>query len=202
MPSTRHVKPKQRKGPSDYQFNLETFAAGSFPPSVPYVSKVEFEGLRVKVGELEKIVKEGKVKQVTTLEELPFPPEALDKLPKPLKRVVEGIKMNFEFDFPDFCCMGMRKALSIGIDIRFEKDGKYNKLFDSGGDSYNLPKRIELAKQEKYISSSLATKLRKEAKVFGDVALHDHRIDLKKEEVPSIFKLLRLALERMYYEES
>jgi len=149
-----------------------------------------------------KRIKEEKVKQVSVLEDLPFPQEILDKLPTEVKRVIEGIQSNFKHGFPDFCFMGIRKALSIGIDIRFKRDGKYDKLFDPRGEPYKLPKRIELAKQEKYLSSSLASKLKKEAKVFGDVALHDYRIDLKKEEVPSIFKFLRLALEHMYYKES
>ena len=201
MPTTRHVKKqKRRKKPPDYQTSLRTLGELGFPEAIPPVSRIEFEELTLKVGEIEKLVKEGKAKQITILEELPFPLETLDKLPPEVKRVIEGIKSNFEHGFPDFCFMGIRKALSIGIDIRFKKDGEYNKLFGPNGESYELPKKIELAKQEKYLSSNLASKLRKEAKVFGDVALHDSRIDLKKEEVPSIFKLLRLALEHMYYE--
>ena len=203
MPATEHLKkPRKRKKPPDYQFYVRTSGDSTFTPSIPQVSRVEFDELRLKVGELEKVIKKGKGKQVNKLEELLFPSEILKKLPKEVKRVIEGIKTNFEQDFPDFCCMGIRKALSISIDIRFKKDGVYDKLFDSNQEPYKLPKKIELAKQEKYLSSSLAKKLLKEAKVFGDVALHNHRIDLKKEEVPSIFKLLRLALDHMYHEES
>lgn len=199
--STGHVKkPKRRKKPPDYQFTLEAFGEPNFSPSIPQVSRMEFEKLTLKVGKIEKLIKEEKVEQVSKLEDLVFPPETLDKLPTEVKRVIEGIISNFEHDFPDFCFMGIRKALNIGIDIRFKRDGKFNKLFDPNGEPYGLPKKIELTKQEKHLSSNLASKLRKEAKVFGDIALHDSRIDLKKEEVPSIFKHLRLALEHMYHE--
>ena len=41
--------------------------------------------------------------------------------------------------------------------------------------------------------------LRKEVKAFGDIEAHDYKIDFK-EEVVSIFRYLRLALEEIYHE--
>jgi hypothetical protein len=94
----------------------------------------------------------------------------------------------------------MRKALIDAIRIRFKRDGKENKLYDKQGRAYKLAKWIELAKQERYISPNIAKKLQEEVKVFGDVASHDYMVNLQKDEVPSIFKHLRLALARMYHE--
>ena len=95
--------------------------------------------------------------------------------------------------------MGIRKALSTAIHIRFRREGNEKELYNGKGESYKLSKWIELAKQNRFLSASLARKLTKEVKVFGDVGSHDYMIDFHKEEVPSVFKLLRLALDRMYH---
>jgi len=197
MPVIRHTK--KREKPIQYrltEFSVDGVKGSTFYSSLAteFVPRVEYEKLRFRVETLEKRGAEG------ISSELVFPLEVLDKLPNEVRRLIEGIRLTFEHDFPDFCFMGIRKALSIGIDIRFRRDRKYAMLCDSKAEPYGLPRKIELAKQQGYLSSSLAKKLRKEAKVFGDVASHDYMIELKKEDVPSIFKLLRLALDRMYYE--
>jgi len=142
-----------------------------------------------------------KEERKTSREELPIPIEVFEKLPKEIQKIIKGVKLCYEHDHADFCFMGMRKALSTAIHIRFRREGKEEELYDINGEPYKLTKWIELAKQNRFLSASLATKLTKEVKVFGDVGSHDYRVDFHKEDVPSIFKLLRLALDRMYHNE-
>ena len=145
-----------------------------------------------------KIAKE---ERKTSREELPIPKEVFEKLPKEIQKIIKGVKLCYNHDHADFCFMGMRKALSTAIHIRFRREEKEEELYGIKEEPYKLTKWIELAKQNKFLSASLAKKLTKEVKVFGDVGSHDYRIDFRKEDVPSIFKLLRLALDRMYYKE-
>jgi len=201
MPSENDDEKNKQKKHSDFKFNFATLEEVNYSALSEYfVSKVEYEELKLKFGELEKGLKKVKSKQ-TTSEKLIFPKKVFDELPNPIKKVIDGIKLNYEHNYPDFCCWGIRKALTIGIDIKFKKEGKENMLFDDSGEPYGLPKKIELAKQKKYLNSNLANQLRKEAKVFGDIASHDYMTKLHKEDVPSNFRLLRLALGRMYSKE-
>lgn len=163
-----------------------------------FVPRTEYEALKKQV---EQITAEYSLSEEKE-DELDFPEEILQKLPSEVAKTVQGVILNYQHDFPDFCFWGMRKALIDAIRIRFRRDGKEKKLYDENGDAYKLSAWIDLTKQERYINRSLARKLREEVKVFGDSASHDYMIDLHKEEVPSIFKHLRLALNRMYYEET
>ena len=112
------------------------------------------------------------------IEKLEFPAEVTPTLPAVVKRTIEGIISNYEHDFPDFCFLGMRKALIDSIRIRFQRDQKEGLLYDMDGNAYGLPKWIELAKQERYISRTSATDLTARVKVFGDVASHDYMANL------------------------
>jgi hypothetical protein len=131
-------------------------------------------------------------------ERLIFPDEILEKLPSVVKKTLEGVMFNYEHDFPEFSFWGMRRALIDAIRIRFRMDGKETMLYDRNGDAYKLSTWIDLAKQQIYISSTMAKNLNSFVKVFGDVASHDFAASLKKEEVPSIFAHLRIALSRMF----
>jgi len=135
------------------------------------------------------------------IQELDFPTKVLEKLPLEVRDTVQGVIFNYRIGFPDFCFWGMRKALIDAIKIRFRRDGKEKRLYDRDGKAHSLPKWIEYAKQERYFSASLAKYLNKEVKVFGDTASHDYMVDFQKGEVPPIFKHLRLALDRMYYQD-
>jgi hypothetical protein len=185
MPVTRHTT---KKTPYSYNF-----------PSQEYVPAEAFRALEQKFEQLKAEVTQLKVSWGEKKEELDLPEEIFKKLPREVQKTIEGIKLNYEKNFPEFCFWGMRKALIDGIRIRFKKDGKENMLYDEQGRAYRLSKWIELAKQERYINTTIANKLREEVKVFGDVASHDYMVDLQKDEVPSIFRHLRLALARMYY---
>jgi predicted nuclease with TOPRIM domain len=160
----------------------------------------EFRALEQRLQALETKISQLTVSWEEKREELDFPEEIFKKLPAEVQKTIEGIKLNYQKDFPVFCFFGMRKALIDAIRIRFKRDGKENKLYDKQGRAYKLAKWIELAKQERYISPNIAKKLQEEVKVFGDVASHDYMVNLQKDEVPSIFKHLRLALARMYHE--
>ena len=94
----------------------------------------------------------------------------------------------------------MRKAIIAAIVIKFKKAGKEDILYNSDRNPYCLPKILEIAKQEGYLSSYLYRQLIREVRVFGDVGTHDYKIDFKEDDVISLFKLLRLALERIYHE--
>ena len=185
------VKDEQEKKESS-EFDFPLFTSGPLyygELTEHFPSRIEFEELMTQFGEYKK--------RQQSLEELVIPKEVYGTLPNSIKKVIDGIISNFENDFPDYCCWGIRKALIIGIDIRFKRDEKDELLFDSSGEPYSLPKKIEIAKQEKYLSSSLARQLTKE-KIFGDIASHDFQITLTKEDIPSLFKHLRLTLDRLY----
>lgn len=141
------------------------------------------------------------IKRSKNKKEVDFPEEILRSLPKEVSKTIGGVLLNYQNDFTDFCFWGMRKALTDAIRIRFRKDQKENLLYDKSGNAYKLSRWIELAKQEKYISSSTAKSLKDQVRVFGDVASHDYMANLQKEEVPAIMTFLRMALSRMYYED-
>lgn len=189
MPVTRHTKKIQKEDLPSYEL----------PSSDLYPTKIEFEELKVEVEYLKKHIESRKTEELE--EELSIPKEVFEKLPKEVQKTIEGVKLCYEHDHADFCFMGIRKALTTAIHIRFRREGKEQELYDSNEEPYKLTKWIELAKQNRFLSASLARKLTKEVKVFGDVGSHDYRIDFHKEDVPSIFKLLRLALDRMYHKD-
>lgn len=161
-----------------------------------YPTKIEFDELKVEVEYLKKKIESGKAEKSEG--ELSIPKEVFEKLPKEIQRTLEGVKLCYEHDHADFCFMGIRKALSTAIHIRFRREEKEEELYDIKKEPYELAKWIELAKQNGFLSASLANKLTKEVKLYGDVGAHDYMISFHKEDVPSIFKLLRLVLGRMY----
>lgn len=129
-----------------------------------------------------------------------FPPNVMEKLPREVSKTVTGIQLNYEHNYPRFCCWGMRTAIIDAIRIRFKKANAENELYDSNRTPYKLSKWIDLAKQKGFISQNQAKSLKTEVKVFGDTASHDYMGDLHINEIPPIFKQMRLALSRMYYQ--
>jgi hypothetical protein len=92
-----------------------------------------------------------------------MPQELFERLPPEIRKTIEGVELCYKHDHADFCLMGIRKILSTAIHIRFKKVGKERELYDSDRESFKLPKCIELAKQNGFISASLAKKLTNEA---------------------------------------
>jgi hypothetical protein len=186
-----------RKGNTKQKEGLYTLSTVTAQSGVEFVPKQDYQALANRVEILERTFELSQ----NPIEKLDFPAEVLNTLPAVVKKTVEGIMFNYEHDFPDFCFLGMRKALIDSIRIRFQRDQKETLLYDAVGNAYGLPKWIELAKQERYINRKMADNLTARVKVFGDVASHDYMANLQKEEVPSIFVLLRIALSRMFYSE-
>jgi len=186
MSIIRHTKKMRKEDLASYLPSYtETFA-----------TKTEVEELKVEVEYLKTKIESAKTEELER--ELSIPKEVLEKLPKEIHKTIEGVRLCYENDHADFCFMGIRKALSTAIHIRFRREGKEKELYDGDRRPYKLDKWIELAKQNKFLTVNLAKRLTKELKLFGDVGSHDYMIDFHKEDVPSIFKLLRLALDRMY----
>ena len=132
--------------------------------------------------------------------QLYIPKRVFDNLPIDVKKIIESIRNAFYRGIPEFCPTFMRKALEAAIHIRFKRDNIEDKLYNSNGERYRLPKMLEIAKQEKYLSSYLFKQLRREVRVFGDVLTHDYKIEIDEEEIIPLFKLLRLALDHIYHE--
>lgn len=172
-----------------------------------YKSKRVFEDW-VQVGEPTKKVARMpplKVSKVQTHHEIIVPIEVIQKLPKEVclditkAQICLSHSKQFETSIYEACAMYLRKALATAIIIRFKKDRKDRQLYDKDGRPYELKKMLELAKQERYLSNYLSEEL-KRIKCFGDIGVHDYKIELKENDVRPIFELLRLALEHMYSE--
>ena len=183
---------KKKKKDENSQFTLPVVDVQS---ADEYVPRRDHEALEERVEVLERTYKVSH----NPLEKLDCPAEILNVLPTVVRKTMEGIILNYEHDFADFCFLGKRKALIDSIRIRFQMDEKEDLLYDNEGNAYNLPKWIELAKQRKYISANNARDLTGRVKIFGDVANHDYMANLQKEEVPTTFTILRIALSRMFY---
>ena len=132
--------------------------------------------------------------------ELSIPEKVRKRVPKEVQVTLEGVRLCYQHGHADFCFMGLRKALSTAIHIRFKQAGKEAELYDINDEPYSLTKWIELAKQNGFLSATVAKQLAKELKFIGDISAHDYRVDFQREDVPSVFRLLRVALDRMYSE--
>jgi hypothetical protein len=181
-----------RKKQEQQQENRYDFPRVTTVLQQEYVTRQEYDAFVQRI-ELKLNVSE------VPVEKLEFPSEILERLPQVVKKTIEGVIFNYEHNFPDFCFLGMRKALIDAIRVRFLKAEKVELLYDENGDAHKLEKWIELAKQQRYVSRTEANGLKGIVKVFGDTASHDYMTDLKKEEVPSVFICLRMALSRMYH---
>jgi hypothetical protein len=184
-----------RKKASKQQQGQYNFPPVTFEPGQEYVTIQQHNALAEQVGVIAKNIN---VSQ-KPLDKLECPAEVLVTLPGVVKKTIEGVISNYDNNFPDFCFWGMRKALTDAIRIRFQRDQKESLLYDAAGNAYDLPKWIELAKQQRFISNTEAAALLEKVKVFGDTASHDYMANLQKTEVPGIFTCLRMALARMYY---
>jgi hypothetical protein len=189
----RRLGKKQMKE-QENRYDFPTVNTGS---QGEYVPRQVYEALEERVSAIER---EFSVSQIA-VDSLIFPSEVLESLPTVVKKTIEGIIFNYEHDFPDFCFLGMRKALIDAIRIRFQRAREEALLYDKKGDAFKLAKWIELAKQRKFISRTEASNLNEIVKVFGDTASHDYMANLQKDEVPSVFTCLRMALGTMYYPE-
>jgi len=133
--------------------------------------------------------------------ELKIPEGVWKSLPLEIQKNIELVRKLYFQGTPEACSPFLRKTLTVAIVIRFKMDKKEDKIYNEDKQLYDLPKLLEISKQEGYITNYLCTQLLR-IKIFGDIGIHDYRIDLKEEDVIPLFELLRLALESLYKEKS
>jgi hypothetical protein len=121
----------------------------------------------------------------------------LEKLPNEVQIILKEVSDGYDNHLYDSCSVMMRKALEAAISIRFKINRSENKLRDEDGEPFDLPKRIEIARQENYITRSIANGL-KQLKWVGDIGAHDYRVRVNREDIKDGFKILRIALEHMF----
>lgn len=132
------------------------------------------------------------------VENIIIPNEVINKLPDKIQKIVNEIIGCYEHGYYDACSVMCRKVVDNSIYIKFNMDGKENILKDQNGRFYGLPKKIELAKQESYISSQHAGLLSK-IKLFGDVGAHSYKINLLENDLKdNVFPIVRLVLEEIF----
>jgi uncharacterized protein (UPF0128 family) len=132
-----------------------------------------------------------------TVKENLIPNEVILELPKAIQPIIYEINGCYNDGYYMACSVMCRKALEAAIYLKFEKEGKENELRKDLDNYMKLPKKIELAKQNRYITPQLAKELSK-IKLFGDVAAHNLKITLNKEDLKQNIPTLRLALEEIF----
>jgi len=126
-------------------------------------------------------------------------PEHVEKIaPKEVLKIIEDTKKCYAHGIPNACAGLLRKALTSAVKIKFYKENQRNMLYDiEGNRKGDLLDWVDMAKQQGYLTQELAKQL-KRAKLFGDIGVHDERIDFDRAEVAEIFQLLRYSIECMY----
>jgi len=127
-----------------------------------------------------------------------LPSELMDKLPAEVRTVCEEVNGCLYHGLFNAAAVMMRKALEVATIIKFQQEDKENLILKSG-EYEELPTRIEIAKQNNFISKKIAEKLIKDNKIklFGDTAAHSFRIQIREEDVGPLRDQLRLVLEDM-----
>ncbi|MCG2717240.1 MAG: DUF4145 domain-containing protein [Nanoarchaeota archaeon] len=143
-----------------------------------------------------------KIKRKPTVREQKeaIPDEILDQLPKPLQAIIKEINGCYKNGYLAACSVMCRKAIEAAIHIRFSIDEKEDELKDSNDEFYKLPKKIELAKQAKYISATHARNLSK-IRWFGDAGAHSYKINLLRDDIGPNIQLVRLVVEELFYKD-
>jgi len=118
----------------------------------------------------------------------------LERLPLEVRERLNEAQGTYRHGHYRSCSIMMRGALEIAIEIRFKKAGKVRALRGK-----NLPQKIELSKQEAFITPSISNRL-KQLKWIGDIGAHDYKAEIRKEDVEAGFQTLRIALEHMYHQ--
>lgn len=142
------------------------------------------------------LIRESFKKQVTKPAIDLLPQDLMDKLPSEITIILDEINGCLYYEYWTAAAILMRKALEVATILKFVQE-KTMEDITSNGEFFELPKRIEVAKQKRYISLSIATKLIKDNKIklFGDTAAHSYRIIIKPTDVAPMRDLLRLVLE-------
>jgi len=129
--------------------------------------------------------------------------EVYDNLPKQVQTDIKKAEVCFNYsevnepNLYEACAMYLRKSLATAIIIRFKKDHEEDKLYNDEDKPYRLRKMLELAKQNRYISSEICSNLIR-VKWIGDIAVHDYKIRLRKEDLKKSFDLMRYFLDHIF----
>lgn len=107
----------------------------------------DYKSIMDRVNEIEGKIAERNKNFIEFKRDLYIPNEVLDILPTEVRNILT-VHNCFERGIPQACPPFMRKALATAITIRFERDNRKDKLYDTKGEPLELPKMIELAKQE------------------------------------------------------
>ena len=135
---------------------------------------------------------EGKTKEIMISENV------LSKIPSPLPKIWHEIEGCYRHGYFCACSILLRKILEIAIHKKFKKSfGNDSKLRSKEGNLFSLKTRMDIARQNQFISSSLAKEL-KAIKWFGDVGAHQDNITLTESDVKPNMKLMRLILEEIF----
>lgn len=130
--------------------------------------------------------------------------DLVEILPKEIQIDIIKAQTCFEFSkqsphpIYEACAMYLQRVLATAIVIRFQRDGKDEKLYNKDHQPFKLKTMVKLAKQENYISSSLSKQLMR-IKWMGDIGVHDYKIKLKETDIQPIFQLMRFTFEHLFY---
>lgn len=129
---------------------------------------------------------------------LPLDSFFLERLPPEVQSILKEATDCYQHHLYGPCSVMMRKCLDTAVTLRFKRDGRGSELLLPSSELLSLPKKIELAKQRRYITSSISSKLR-QLKWMGDIGAHDYKAKVRKEDIKEDFRTLRIALEHMYH---
>lgn len=124
-----------------------------------------------------------------------IPASVAGMLPAELQTTIYEINGSNQHGFFNSCAVMMRKAIETATILKFKQEGKEDTIKVSG-EYVGLGKRLELAKQNGWISTYNFKKI-SVIELFGDNAAHSYRIKIREDDIPDIAKPLRLALEDM-----
>jgi len=120
--------------------------------------------------------------------------EFLKLLPPEVQERLNEAQGTYQDGYYRSCSVMMRGTLETAIEIRFNRAGKEEAIRGK-----SLPQKIELSKQEGFVTPSIARKLNQLVKWIGDIGAHDYKVKIRKEDVETSFQTLRIALEHMYH---
>jgi len=131
---------------------------------------------------------------------LSFSQDLIEKMPTILANILIEINGCILHSYWTAAAILMRKTLEIATIIKFQQEEKEHEIMVDG-DYNELPKRLEKAKQNGYFSSSTGNKLIKDNKIklFGDIAAHSYRVEIKPDDVGPMKDLLRVALDELKF---
>ncbi len=125
-----------------------------------------------------------------------IPDEVYEKLPSPIKKIIDEASGCYEHNYLTACAVMLRKALEDSIFLKFKMEDNVNKLYKNSR-RCNLEAMIHKSGELHYINSQLVGRLVR-IKLFGDVGAHSFKIDLWYNDIDPCFDLIRLALDELF----